>query len=82
MIEIVFVQMCSNWLPVSRVRTALNKPLPQSNVHLIHKGDKVGASEATLLQMLDVKPFAYGLIVENIYDNGAVFAPEVLDITG
>jgi len=52
-----------------------------SNVHLIHKGDKVGASEATLLQMLDVKPFAYGLIVENIYDNGAVFAPEVLDIT-
>ena len=51
-------------------------------MHLIHKGDKVGASEATLLQMLDVKPFAYGLIVENIYDNGAVFAPEVLDITG
>jgi len=52
-----------------------------SNVHLIHAGDKVGASEATLLQMLGVMPFAYGLVVENIYDNGAVFAPEVLDIT-
>jgi len=52
-----------------------------SNVHLIHAGDKVGASEATLLQMLNVQPFAYGLVVENIYDNGAVFAPEVLDIT-
>lgn len=52
-----------------------------SNVHLIHVGDKVGASEATLLQMLGVKPFAYGLIVENIYDNGAVFSPEILDIT-
>jgi len=52
-----------------------------SNVHLIHEGDKVGQSEATLLQMLNVKPFAYGLVVENIYDNGAVFAPEVLDIT-
>jgi len=52
-----------------------------SNVHLIHVGDKVGQSEATLLQMLNVKPFAYGLVVENIYDNGAVFAPEILDIT-
>lgn len=52
-----------------------------SNVHLIHAGDKVGQSEATLLQMLNVQPFAYGLAVENIYDNGAVFAPEVLDIT-
>lgn len=52
-----------------------------SSVHLIHKDEKVGASEATLLAMLGVKPFAYGLVVENIYDNGAVFAPEVLDIT-
>ena len=61
----------------------IDKTLPrQSNVHLIHAGDKVGQSEATLLQMLNVMPFAYGLVVENIYDNGAVFAPEVLDITG
>jgi len=52
-----------------------------SNVHLITAGDKVGQSEATLLQMLNVMPFAYGLVVENIYDNGAVFAPEILDIT-
>merc|ERR1719210_1066708 len=52
-----------------------------SNVHLIHAGDKVGQAEATLLQMLNVQPFHYGLVVENIYDNGAVFAPEVLDIT-
>lgn len=52
-----------------------------SNVHLVHVGAKVGQSEATLLQMLNVKPFAYGLVVENIYDNGAVFAPEILDIT-
>jgi large subunit ribosomal protein LP0 len=52
-----------------------------SRVHLVKKDEKVGASEATLLQMLNVKPFAYGLVVENIYDNGAVFAPEILDIT-
>lgn len=52
-----------------------------SKIHLVKEGDKVGASEATLLQMLNVKPFAYGLQIENIYDNGSVYSPEVLDIT-
>lgn len=52
-----------------------------SDVPLIKTGDKVGQSEATLLQMLNITPFAYGLVVENIYDQGAVFAPSVLDIT-
>ena len=32
-----------------------------SEVHLITKDDKVGFSEATLLQMLKIYPFAYGL---------------------
>ena len=39
-------------------------PPPQSDVHLIKKGEKVGASEATLLQMLKIFPFSYGLIVK------------------
>merc|ERR550537_753039 len=26
-------------------------------------------------------PFTYGLVIEQIYDNGAIFSPEVLDIT-
>ena len=34
-------------------------PPPQSDVHLIKKGEKVGASEATLLQMLKIFPFSY-----------------------
>jgi large subunit ribosomal protein LP0 len=50
-------------------------------VHLIKKGDKVGSSEATLLQMLNIKPFQYGLIVKKIYDNGIVYDESVLDIT-
>jgi len=32
-----------------------------SEVHLIKKDDKVGFSEAALLQMLKVFPFSYGL---------------------
>ncbi len=32
-----------------------------SDVHLIRKEDKVGFSEAALLQMLKIYPFSYGL---------------------
>lgn len=52
-----------------------------NEIHLIHKGDKVGASEATLLNMLNVSPFSYGLIIKQIYDDGTTFSPDVLDIT-
>merc|ERR1712110_569995 len=50
-------------------------------VHLLKPGDKVGASEATLLNMLKISPFSYGLKVEACYDEGSMFEPEVLDIT-
>ena len=48
---------------------------------MIKTGDKVGASEATLLNMLNISPFSYGLIIQQVYDNGSVYSPEVLDIT-
>ena len=38
------------------------------------------ASAATLLNMLNVSPFTYGLIVEKVYDSGTVFDPQILDI--
>jgi len=52
-----------------------------NEVALIACGDKVGMSEATLLNMLNISPFSYGLAVNQVYDNGAVFSPKVLDIT-
>jgi len=39
------------------------------------------ASEATLLGMLNIHPFAYGLSILQVYDNGSIFHPSVLDIT-
>lgn len=41
-----------------------------SDVPLIKPGDKVTASQAALLQKLNIRPFNYGLKVENVYDNG------------
>jgi large subunit ribosomal protein LP0 len=52
-----------------------------NDVHLIKSGDKVGMSEATLLNMLKISPFTYGLIVQKVYDSGSVFDPEILDIS-
>lgn len=52
-----------------------------NDVKLIKAGDKVGASEATLLNMLKISPFTYGLQIEQVYDSGTVFEPSLLDIT-
>jgi len=52
-----------------------------NEIHLIKKDDRVGASEATLLNMLNISPFTYGLVIRQVYDSGTVFDPEILDIT-
>merc|ERR1712179_223480 len=51
------------------------------DVDIIKAGDRVGMSEATLLNMLKISPFSYGLVISKVYDSGSVFAPEILDIT-
>jgi len=51
-----------------------------NDVHILKEGDKVGASDATLLNMLNISPFNYGLIVEMVYDSGTIFEPKILDI--
>jgi len=52
-----------------------------NEVHLIKEGEKVGASESALLNMLNIQPFSYGLAVQQVYDNGAIYLPAVLDIS-
>lgn len=52
-----------------------------NEVHLIAVGDKVGASEAALLNMLGIQPFSYGLVVLQVYDSGTIYSPDVLDLS-
>lgn len=52
-----------------------------SDLRLVEAGGKVGASEATLLNMLNISPFTYGMGISQVYDQGQTFAPEVLDIS-
>jgi len=51
-----------------------------TDLKLVEAGAKVGASEATLLNMLNISPFTYGLGVAQVYDGGQTFTPDVLDI--
>ena len=51
-----------------------------TDLKLVEAGSKVGASEATLLNMLNISPFTYGMKIAQVYDGGQTFAPSVLDI--
>jgi hypothetical protein len=51
-----------------------------TDLKLVEAGAKVGASEATLLNMLNISPFTYGMKVQQVYEDGQSFSPDVLDI--
>uniref|UniRef100_A0A2R9ASS3 Large ribosomal subunit protein uL10-like insertion domain-containing protein n=1 Tax=Pan paniscus TaxID=9597 RepID=A0A2R9ASS3_PANPA len=69
----------TSFLQVLGITTKISRDATEilSDVQLIKTGDKVGASEATLL---NISPF-FGLVVQQVFDNGSIYNPEVLDIT-
>jgi len=73
----------TSFLQALNIASKINKGTIEilQDVQLIKKGDKVGSSEATLLQMLDIRPFEYGLQMIAVYDTGSVIDADVLDMT-
>ncbi|ROT37301.1 ribosomal protein L10 [Sodiomyces alkalinus F11] len=51
-----------------------------SDLRLVEANTKVGPSEATLLNMLNISPFTYGMGITQVYDQGQTFEPFVLDV--
>ena len=51
-----------------------------SDIKVVTAGTRVGPSEATLLNMLNISPFTYGMTVVQIFDQGNIFTPDILDI--
>merc|ERR1711939_1022972 len=51
-----------------------------TELKLVEAGAKVGASEAPLLNMLNTSPFTYGMSIQQVYEEGQSFSPDVLDI--
>lgn len=52
-----------------------------NDVELLKTGQKIDASQAALLQKLDITPFEYGLVPKFVFDQGSLFSPDVLDIS-
>jgi large subunit ribosomal protein LP0 len=44
------------------------------------KGKKVGNSEAVLLQKLNIKPFAYGMEIVYVFDEGTILTPDIFNM--
>jgi len=44
------------------------------------KGKKIGNSEAAILQKLNIKPFAFGMEILFVYDNGSILTPDVFNL--
>jgi len=72
----------TSFLQALNIASKINKGTIEilNDVHIIKVGDKVGPSEAQLLQMLDIRPFHYGLNVQSVYDNGSVYGASILDL--
>jgi large subunit ribosomal protein LP0 len=65
------------------ISTKINKGQIEivKEVKVCTKGVLVGNSEAVLLKKLDVKPFQYGMTLQNVYAEGSVIAPEIVSLT-
>jgi len=72
----------TNFFQVLQIPTKIVKGQIEitTSVNLIKTGDKVGSSEAALLQKLNIRPFSYGLSIDCVFDHGSIFSPAVLDI--
>lgn len=73
----------TNFFQALNIPTKINKGTVEitADVQLVKTGEKVGASEATLLAKLGIKPFSYGLVIQQVFESGSLYSPSVLDIT-
>jgi len=52
-----------------------------SEVHLLKAGQRVTLSQAALLQMLNLRPFHYGVKVGMVYDGGSIVPSNIAEMT-
>jgi large subunit ribosomal protein LP0 len=65
------------------IATKINKGSIEilNDMVVVREGEKVGASQATLLAKLNIRPFSYGLVIQNVIEGGTMFDPKVLNLT-
>lgn len=73
----------TSWFQALNVPTKISRGQIEiiSELRLVTKGERVGGSEAALLQKLCIRPFSYGLVLKQVFADGSVFDAAVLDIS-
>lgn len=73
----------TNFLQALNIGSKITKGMIEiiNDVNLFAAGDKIDASQAALLQKMNILPFAYGLDVTLAFEEGTLFDAAVLDIT-
>ena len=51
-----------------------------ADIEVVATGTRVGSPKTTLLNMLNISPFTYGMTIVQIFDAGSVLLPVVSDI--
>jgi large subunit ribosomal protein LP0 len=71
------------FLQALNIATKINKGQVEilNDVHLIVNGEKVGVSQAALCTMLNIKPFKYNFEMGYVYDDGAIYEADSLNVT-
>lgn len=52
-----------------------------NDVVFLKKGEKISASHVALLDKLNIRPFSYGVVVTNVYEDGTVYSADILDMS-
>ena len=73
--QTAFFQALNIQTKILKTQIEINSP-----TKVLVKGQKIGASECALLDKLNIKPFIFEAEVTNVYDNGVIYSPAVLDI--
>jgi len=73
----------TNFFQALNIATKISKGSIEiiNKVHLVKKDEKVSASAVALLVKLGIKPFFYGIACKYVYEDGSVYAADILDLT-
>lgn len=70
-----FFQALNIATKINRSQIEIISPVP-----LLLKGQKVLPGQAALLDKLNIHPFSYGMVIKQVYDDGSIYDPVVLDL--
>lgn len=73
----------TNFFQTLNIATKINKGSVEiiSETQVVTNGEKVSASAAMLLGMMNIKPFTFGLVIMQVIESGSVYVPAVLDLS-